>query len=220
MSNFDNLQEAYPDDRTLVSALNYIEARLVDAIRPHQDPQDQVLLSNNLPNEQREQNNQFSMSQRSAIPEAPGLNGAPPAEGGNNNQSGSNQGPDPSVGSRAPTVPQSIGGPDSNNSRRDRSNGHQDDGSIQSSIPPAPEFAMPNRATNSVNGGSKVGFIVGRAVLVLLTTTPSLPHLSMLLIVKLREKWGSSSLRISAVPQGAGILSTTVRLVLLPWIPS
>ena len=56
MSNFDNLREAYPDDRSLVSALNYIEARLVDAIRPHQDPQDQVLLSNNLPGEQREQN--------------------------------------------------------------------------------------------------------------------------------------------------------------------
>ena len=114
MSNFDNLREAYPDDRTLVSALNYIEARLVDAIRPHQDPQDQVLLSNNLPGEQREQNIQESMSQRLAIPEAPRLNGAPPAEGGNNsNQGGSNQGPDPPVGSRARTVPQSIGGPGS-----------------------------------------------------------------------------------------------------------
>ena len=28
MSNFDNLREAYPDDRSLVSALNYIEAAL------------------------------------------------------------------------------------------------------------------------------------------------------------------------------------------------
>ena len=102
MSNFDNLREAYPDDRTLVSALNYIEARLVDAIRPHQGPQDQALLLNNLPGEQREQNNQESMSQNSqhsSIPQAPNFNGEPPAEGGNNsNQGGSNQGPDPSVG--------------------------------------------------------------------------------------------------------------------------
>ena len=55
MSDFRILREAYPDDRSLVSALNYIEARLVDAIRPHQGPQDQVLLLNNLPGEQREQ---------------------------------------------------------------------------------------------------------------------------------------------------------------------
>ena len=44
-----------------MSAINYIEARLADAIRPHQDPQDQVLRSNSLSGEQEGQNNQKNL---------------------------------------------------------------------------------------------------------------------------------------------------------------
>ena len=155
MSDFSQLREAYPDERSLVSALDYIESRLREAVTPHLAPDHQDPTSRTAPEDLGAVVHQLNMSQASQIPRAPSLNGDPPGGGAGGGGNRSRAGDDGSVRSRG--VPGSIGGNRSqqggsqnsqnnnNNSQRSRRSDHNsqngdDDSTIASSIPPAPAF--------------------------------------------------------------------------------